>query len=404
MTLGFEQAGFDIAACVEYDPIHCAVHKFNFPNCSIFCRRAEDVSAEALTAAADPNNRGIDVLFGGPPCQGFSMIGKRALDDPRNSLVKHFIDLVVETSARYFVLENVPGLAVGKHRAVLLEAIREFRGRGYNVKEPWRILNSLDFGVPQDRERIFLLGARKGFALPTYPLPTTSAFGEGILGGRMAPTVGEALGDLPDAEAYDELIFSDCARVKYGRPSRYASYLRGLTDDPRDFSYPRIYDSTIITSSLRTSHTDESRRRFAETALGSTEPISRFFKLDPDGFCNTLRAGTASDRGAFTSPRPIHPFYPRCITVREAARLHSYPDWFRFHVTKWHGARQVGNSVPPLLARAVAESIAEAFGYKPEKPTEAIVLKNEPLLEMNMQTAAAFFGSRPDVIPQRIRK
>ncbi|WP_458020251.1 DNA cytosine methyltransferase, partial [Klebsiella pneumoniae] len=76
----------------------------------------------------------------------------------------------------------------------------------------------------------------------------------------------------------------------------------------------------------------------------TVEPISRFKKLSMNGLCNTLRAGTASDRGAFTSPRPIHPIYPRVITVREAARLHSYPDWFRFHVTKWHGFRQVGNS------------------------------------------------------------
>ncbi len=90
------------------------------------------------------------------------------------------------------------------------------------------------------------------------------------------------------------------------------------------------------------------QRRFLATKHGDTEPISRFHKLDPKGVCNTIRAGTASDRGAFTSPRPIHPFSPRCITVREAARLHSYPDWFRFHVTKWHGFRQIGNSVPPL--------------------------------------------------------
>src|ERR1035438_3384609 len=84
------------------------------------------------------------------------------------------------------------------------------------------------------------------------------------------------------------------------------------------------------------------------------EPISRFYKLSPDGLSNTLRAGTDSSRGAFTSPRPIHYAYPRCITVREMARLHGFPDWFRFHQTKWHGARQIGNSVPPPLGRAVA--------------------------------------------------
>ncbi|PCR36678.1 DNA (cytosine-5-)-methyltransferase, partial [Klebsiella pneumoniae] len=89
-------------------------------------------------------------------------------------------------------------------------------------------------------------------------------------------------------------------------------------------------------------------------------------KLSMNGLCNTLRAGTASDRGAFTSPRPIHPIYPRVITVREAARLHSYPDWFRFHVTKWHGFRQVGNSVPPMLARSVGLQIMKVLGVTPK--------------------------------------
>src|SRR5207244_3649928 len=125
-----------------------------------------------------------------------------------------------------------------------------------------------------------------------------------------------------------------------------------------------------LSSRLPTSHTPLSQKRFQATAAGETEPVSRFLKLDPMGVCNTLRAGTGSDRGAFTSPRPIHPHSPRCITVREAARLHSYPDWFRFHATKWHGFRQVGNSVPPLLARAVAAELVRAMGIEAKHPTE----------------------------------
>lgn len=113
----------------------------------------------------------------------------------------------------------------------------------------------------------------------------------------------------------------------------------------------------LLTGSLLTDHTELSRQRFAAIAPDDVEPVSRFKKLALNGICNTLRAGTASDRGAFTSPRPIHPTVPRVITVREAARLHSYPDWFRFHATKWHGFRQIGNSVPPLLARAVGGQI-----------------------------------------------
>jgi DNA (cytosine-5)-methyltransferase 1 len=126
-----------------------------------------------------------------------------------------------------------------------------------------------------------------------------------------------------------------------------------------------------LTSSLRTEHTKLSSQRFTQTPPGKVEPVSRFHKLAPHGLCNTLRACTDSARGAFTSPRPIHYRFPRVITVREAARLHSYPDWFRFHATKWHGFREIGNSVPPLLGRAVAGEIMKALGCianKPEQP------------------------------------
>lgn len=154
---------------------------------------------------------------------------------------------------------------------------------------------------------------------------------------------------------------------------------------------------------MRTDHTELSRQRFAATAHGDTEPVSRFRKLDPAGICNTLRAGTASDRGAFTSPRPIHPYTPRCITVREAARLHSYPDWFRFHVTKWHGFRQIGNSVPPLLAQAVGAELMRAMGETPEQPIDAIERGRESLLSLTMAGAAELFGVPSTVIAKRTR-
>lgn len=139
------------------------------------------------------------------------------------------------------------------------------------------------------------------------------------------------------------------------------------------------------------------------TLHGKTEPVSRFRKLPPDGLCNTLRAGTDSARGAFTSPRPIHPFLPRVITVREAARLHSYPDWFRFHSTKWHGFRQIGNSVPPLLARAVASEIVKAMRIEPLKPKTVLQLGDPGLLFFDMGTAAQHFRVPRDTIAQRTR-
>jgi DNA (cytosine-5)-methyltransferase 1 len=184
----------------------------------------------------------------------------------------------------------------------------------------------------------------------------------------------------------------------------YARRLRGLVADEADFSHPRKFDPNLLTSSARTEHTELSKQRFVDTEPGKTEPVSRFRKLPLDGRCNTLRAGTDSARGAFTSPRPIHPLHARVITVREAARLHSYPDWFRLHTTKWHGFRQIGNSVPPLLGRAVATEIARALGVKPVRPTEAIALGMPSLLTCDMRQAASYFEVARDVIAQRLRK
>lgn len=408
MSLGFEQAGFDVVAAVDNDPIHCAVHEYNFPESTTLCRDVREVSGQELKRiAVQRGGQGIAVVFGGPPCQGFSLIGKRALDDPRNRLVTEFARIVQECGAPYFVLENVRGLTVGKHRHFLEEVVDVFSSMGYCVRLPWQVLNSAEYGVPQDRRRLFLLGARRDLPLPDYPAPTTTPAGneDGLFSLPRTPTVGDALCDLPDAENFSELMDSDKVRVAFETPSGYGAILRGLTLDPEDFSYPRNREGDVMTGSLRTKHTDRSRRRFARTQPGAIEPTSRFFKLDPDGICNTLRAGTGSDRGAFTSPRPIHPKWPRCITVREMARLHSYPDWFRFHATKWHGARQVGNSVPPLLARAVAAEVIRVLGEaKPQKPARTLDPGAELLLHFAMKDACAYFGVGYETMPRRTRK
>ena len=393
LSLGFEQAGFDVAAAVEIDPIHCAVHRYNFPDSTAICASVVDLTGDAIRHRAGIGDRAIDVVFGGAPCQGFSLIGKRALDDPRNQLVFHFVRLVRELQPSYCVFENVKGLTVGSHRRFLHELVGAFEDAGYDVLLPYRVLNAADFSVPQDRHRLFLIGAKRGLPLPVYPQPTGKT------------SVAEALDDLPDADRFDELLASDSVAVAFDTVHPYARRLRGLDEDPTDYSHPRPFDSRRLTASLRTEHTERSRRRFSATPPGKVEPVSRFHRLAPQGLCNTLRAGTDSARGAFTSPRPIHPRLNRVITVREAARLHSYPDWFRFHVTKWHGFRQIGNSVPPLLGRAVAGEIVKALGHIPRKPTQSVQLEthNEKLLGFDMSEAAAYFGVPADTIAQRVR-
>lgn len=395
MSLGFEQAGFEVAAAVEIDPIHCAVHKFNFPTTPVIPRSVSELTGSDIRKLANLGDRQIDCVFGGPPCQGFSLIGQRVLDDPRNSLVLDFVRLVAELNAKTFVFENVKGLTVGKQRAFLEELVAAFGEHGYSVRLPWRVLNAASYGVPQHRERLILFGSKKGVELPDYPMAISNpADGRRNVKGLPAgPSCRDALGDLPDAERFETLMETDVVKTSsLKKPSTYAAEMRCLTNNAWHFGHVREWNPSFLTSSARTVHTDISRRRFQSTAPGDVEPISRFLKLSPGGLSNTLRAGTDGARGAFTSPRPIHYEHARCITVREMARLHGFPDWFRFHSTKWHGARQIGNAVPPPLARAVAGKVIDALGVKPKMSGGMLALGDEKLLYMELSEAAEHFG------------
>lgn len=395
LSLGFEQAGFDVFAAVEIDPVHCAVHKYNFPETTVIPHTVVGLTGDYIRRVAGIGSRKIDCVFGGPPCQGFSLIGKRSLEDPRNSLVLDFVRIVSELDASTFVFENVKGLTVGQHKAFLSELVAVFDAKGYDVKIPWKVLNTANYGVPQYRERLILFGAKRGLELPDYPLATTNGTDTRlpIQGLPKGPTCHDALADLPNADDFTTLLNLDFVHTKQlGQPSQYAAELRCLTSDAWHFGYVRKWNPKLLTSSARTLHSDISRRRFAETMTGEIEPISRFFKLSPNGLSNTLRAGTDNARGAFTSPRPIHYRYPRCVTVREMARLHGFPDWFRFHSTKWHGARQIGNAVPPPLARAIATSVFQCLGYKQSTPKKILELGDSTLLNLDMSAASKFFG------------
>jgi len=400
LSLGFEQAGFNVVAAVEVDPVHAAVHKFNFPRCAVMPRSALDLSGRDIRRAAKIGSRKVDVVFGGAPCQGFSLIGQRAMEDPRNALVREFVRLVDELRPSCFVFENVKGLTVGTHKVFLEELIDAFARVGYCVTMPWKILNAADYGVPQDRRRLFLLGAKPDIDLPVYPAPTSRAAGKDEIGLPSGPSCADALDDLPEAEDFCELLHADCVETAaWTTPSVFARRMRCLDDDSWDFGHPRLWNRNLLSSSMRTNHTEISRRRFAGTEPGAVERISRFFRLPPHGVANTLRAGTDSARGAFTSPRPIHHARPRCVTVREMARLHGFPDWFRFNRTKWHGARQIGNAVPPPLAKAVAARVIEALGIVPERPQDSIKLGSDALLQMDVSRASSHWG-----VPNPIRR
>jgi DNA (cytosine-5)-methyltransferase 1 len=393
MSLGFEQAGFDVVAAIEIDPVHCATHEYNFPHAATICASVIDLTGDQIRDQAKLGRKDVDVVFGGAPCQGFSLMGKRAFDDPRNQLVFHYVRIVRELNPKYCVFENVRGLTLGKHALFLDELISALAAAGYDVIQPYKVLNAADYGVPQDRRRLFLVGTRRGLKSPSYPVAQPARI-----------TVWEAIGDLPNPNDFPALTYVDTVAATWETTSSYARKLRGLDRDPDDYSYQRNFDPDLLTCSWLTQHTRSTQIRFDATLPGKTDQISRFRRLEPKGLCNTLRAGTDSARGAHTSPRPIHPIMPRVITVREAARLHSYPDWFRLHKTKWHGCRQIGNSVPPLLARAIASEILKAQEFQPAKPRKILDLGEDRLLGFDMSVAATYFQVPRNTIAQRSRK
>jgi DNA (cytosine-5)-methyltransferase 1 len=366
-------------------------------------RSVVGLTGKEIRKLAGIGNQVVDCVFGGPPCQGFSLIGQRVFDDPRNALVLEFVRIVSELEARTFVFENVKGLTVGKHKAFLEELVNAFDDAGYNVQLPWKVLDAANYGVPQHRQRLIIMGSRKGIDLPEFPDPITNPADcrKLILDLPDGPTCAQAIGDLPDADKFPALLDTDSVSTKsFGNPSEYVAELRGLSNGSWHLGHMRDWNPYLLTSSARTIHTDISRRRFERTGQGDVEPISRFFKLNPKGLCNTLRAGTDGARGAFTSPRPIHYKYARCITVREMARLHGFPDWFRLHATKWHGARQVGNAVPPPMARAIAGAIAKALRVKVRRSQKTLKLGDTSLLFMDISQAAAHF----DIVPPSSRR
>ena len=369
MSLGFEQAGFDVLLGVDLDGYHVAAHERNFPYGRTLCRSVTDLTGDDLRAAVGRID--VDVLFGGPPCQGFSNMGVRDARDPRNTLVGHFVRLVAELQPKAFVMENVPGMLAGSTRPLLDDAIAELESAGYRITHPVRVLDASCFGVPQKRRRLILMGVRSDvpgeLVYPSGPQP----------GQPSRPTVWEAIDDLPDIDADDSLFAADVGRYDRTPDDEYARVMRGLAVDPTDYSHPRDWDHETCTGCLRVRHTPKAVALYAATPPGQMVPGHKLPRLDPGGLAPTLRAGSDSSHGSYTAPRPVHPFRPRCVSAREAARLHGYPDWFAFYPSKWHASRQIGNSVCPPVARAIGAKVMAALGYAPTRPAARVSLPNK---------------------------
>ena len=335
-SLGAHQVGFKVVAAFDNDPVLASSYLYNFPNSRMILEDVTKLDGNVVRAVAAGR---IDGICGGPPCQGFSTIGKRNPEDPRRHLLGQFFRIVQEVQPSFFVMENVCGLAYSASRDVLDSALRRVEDN-YAVMGPY-IWNAARFGAATNRSRLFVVGIHKdyGEALTLENLDVLR---------RPPATVRAAIKDLEGAVALGEENGFDLWRIAhFGRPSDYA---RGLRSPDGRFTGQR-----------KTAHTNQVVERFREVPEGAVDSVGRHPRLAWSGQCPTLRAGTGADHGSYQSVRPIHPDKPRVITVREAARLQGFPDSHRFHPTVWHSFRMIGNSVSPIMARAIFRAIKEKF-------------------------------------------
>ena len=403
--LGLEQAGFDVVAAFELEEITGRYAAYNLPATTVYygeehgdVRRLKGSEYGRLGL---PSGDDLMLVAGGPPCQGFSIAGKKNAQDPLNDLVLEFARVVLDLGPVAFLMENVPGIM---SRSDHLDECIARMSKHYRIAGPG-VLCAADFGVPQVRNRVFVLGYRDDLPIdPSLPPPThtwTKDSAQRTLGlDAHTPTVWEAIHDLPHVDDYPELIDGD--RVPYCQPpaSEYARVMRGHEPDPDDHSYRVAWQSSLCTNLRRTRHGPALKERFAALAFEQADKKSGIRRLHPHRLSTTIRAGTTRDRGSWSAPRPLHPFQHRVLTTRECARLQSFPDWFLFHPVKWHGNRQVGNAVPPLLARAIGRHILGSLGITIPAGSGPLVPRNDSLVALDIAKARTSGLSRRNVSQQ----
>jgi len=308
LDLGAHFAGFKSLLVSDIIPVYTETIKHNLPHVNVYNDDAMDLTAEKIRTLSGVNGD-IDLIVAGPPCQAFSIMGMRlSLDDPRGKLTLKYFDLIEGLNPKVFVFENVPGLMTinkGEDFNNLLTYVQE--KTGYRIFR--QILNAVDFGIPQHRERLFIVGFRPDINADNFEYPEK-------------PT-GKYTKSLP-------------SKV----PSKMA--LEMVEDLPNHIV--RV-------------HTAKVRERFAAVPQGGRDKGSYSDRLTPDLPSGTILVGSSVGGG-----RPhIHPDEPRALTIREAARLQSFPDWYEFCGTSTAQYRQVGNAVPPLLAYELLTKIRQVL-------------------------------------------
>lgn len=332
LSLGFQQAGYEVVLGIDNDAAALRTFRRNHrgalgENVDLFA----DDAIDRIAGLVDGSR--IDVIVAGPPCQGFSLTGPRRFDDRRNRLYLRVFDAVSRFRPQAFVIENVRGMASLYEGQVKDEILKRFTELGYNVE--CRVLCAADYGVPQIRHRLFFVGLRRDLGSFVFPSPVLSK--SEYLGCR------DAIGDLP-ARSEDP----GCEVDAYERPpfTAYQTLMRGST--------------LVLHNHVGTWHTEHVKSVIALVPPGGN------YKDLPEGVGTSRRFNVAWTRYHPDKPsntidtghrNHFHYEYNRVPTIREFARLQSFPDDFVFEGTKTQQNRQVGNAVPPLLGKAIAEQL-----------------------------------------------
>ncbi len=332
LSLGFEQAGFKILVANEYDPSIAESYKYNHPNTKMICG---DITKLNLNDIFSKYIGKIDVIIGGPPCQGFSQKGKRKnLLDNRNFLFKYFLSVVEIVKPKYFVMENVPNLLTTSNGYFLKEIASSFYSLGYFLN--MKILNASNFGIPQNRKRAFIIGKMNEFP-PEFPIPLSKKV-----------SIWDAISDL--------------SYLNSGEGTEEQPYI----NPPQSFYQCLLRkNNTILHNHIATKHSPIALERLKMIPPNSGKEV-----LPKEHITKSIYSGTWTRMGKndisvtittrFDTPSSgkfTHPYLNRAITVREAARLQSFPDNFVFIGNKSSQMKQVGNAVPPLLAFNIAKVI-----------------------------------------------
>lgn len=357
LSLGAHSAGFETQLAIDIDSNLRSAYERNFQvrNISgVDLADATPTSLKRMLGGKSPVG-----VIGGPPCQGFSIMGRGHDDDPRNSLVSKFLELAIGLKPAFFLMENVPGLLADRHKNILDAALSKIRSP-YKVVGPIK-LNALSYGAATKRERVVIIGFD--------PNRVDTITENDLLAAQLDGSVitSDAISDLP-ALGGEIIKANGFGWAKMPTQTEVGNYAKRLRLPPPEGYLPEfartLHAQGFVTGCEATMHKSETIERFSATLPGAQENISRYYRLAWDKPAPTLRAGTGADRGSYQAARPIHPVEPRVITVREAARLQGFPDWFLFHPTKWHSHRMIGNSVSPIFAEAIFKVIASKLGIK----------------------------------------